>query len=104
MSNLVKEIRIERTSCNGLIWLTIRVFDFNKKSYKNSCSYNVGYDTTEEQLILFLLDCLQLTVETKYLRCRVFDGFKKLREQDSSGNSQNFMVISVDQEENFKPF
>ena len=104
MSNSVKKVRIERSSCNGLIWLTIRVFDCNNKSFKNSCGYNVGSDTTEEELILFLLDCLQMTVPNKYLRCRVFDGFQKLRETDSFGNTQDFMVISVDQEKKFKPF
>ena len=104
MSNSVKKIRIERSSCNGLIWLTIRVFDCNNKSYKNSCGYNVGSDTTEDELILFLLDCLQMTVETKHLKCQIFDGFKKLREQNSNGDSQDYMVISVDQDEKNKPF
>ena len=84
MSSSVKKIRIERSSSNGLIWLTIRVFDYNNNSYKNSCGYNVGSDTTEEELVLFLLECLQLTVETKYLRFEIFDAFQKLSHKNDS--------------------
>ena len=79
MMNLVKTIRIERIKFDSIVWLTIKVYEEDKNSFKISCGSNEDSKVIEEQLVLFLLECLKITIDSEQLNCEIFKGFQTLR-------------------------
>ena len=79
MINSVKTIRIERIKFNSLIWLTIKVYDEENNSFKISLGSSEDSKIIEEQLVLFLLECLKITIESEQVNCEIFKGFQTLR-------------------------